>query len=202
VQFGIKAIGSISRIQGEASATKSGSTRALALDAPVFLDEAVTTSRAARLEITFKDNTRVTLGATAQLTLDRYIFNPALGRGAMKIAIVGVFRFLSGQLSKLTRSDVSVMAKSTTQSSPEFEIAASCASTGEIFYTLREAKVVIESWRRHYNAIRPPHPSATNHLHRRCSCPHGDPSSHSKHFSRCMSTGWSDCVWRGKASPK
>jgi putative transposase len=25
----------------------------------------------------------------------------------------------------------------------------------ESFYTLREAKIVIESWRRHYNAIRP-----------------------------------------------
>ena len=26
---------------------------------------------------------------------------------------------------------------------------------GEIFYTLKEAKMVIESWRRHYNAVRP-----------------------------------------------
>src|SRR5262249_43685104 len=26
---------------------------------------------------------------------------------------------------------------------------------GEIFYTLREAQIVIESWRRHYNMIRP-----------------------------------------------
>ena len=26
---------------------------------------------------------------------------------------------------------------------------------GEIFYTLREAKVLIERWRRHYNTIRP-----------------------------------------------
>ena len=26
---------------------------------------------------------------------------------------------------------------------------------GEIFYTLREAKIMIEAWRRHYNAIRP-----------------------------------------------
>ncbi|MCJ2114038.1 transposase, partial [Methylobacterium sp. E-025] len=25
----------------------------------------------------------------------------------------------------------------------------------EIFYTLREAQVVIESWRRHYNGVRP-----------------------------------------------
>jgi hypothetical protein len=26
---------------------------------------------------------------------------------------------------------------------------------GEIFYTLKEAKIVIESWRCHYNAVRP-----------------------------------------------
>ena len=26
---------------------------------------------------------------------------------------------------------------------------------GEIFYTLREAEIVIESWRRHYNTVRP-----------------------------------------------
>ena len=26
---------------------------------------------------------------------------------------------------------------------------------GEIFYTLREAKVLVEQWRRHYNAVRP-----------------------------------------------
>ena len=26
---------------------------------------------------------------------------------------------------------------------------------GEIFYSLREAEIIIESWRRHYNAVRP-----------------------------------------------
>jgi hypothetical protein len=26
---------------------------------------------------------------------------------------------------------------------------------GEIFYTLKEAKIVIEAWRRHYNTVRP-----------------------------------------------
>ncbi len=29
---------------------------------------------------------------------------------------------------------------------------------GEIFYSLREAQIIIESWRRHYNGVRP-HPS-------------------------------------------
>ena len=40
---------------------------------------------------------------------------------------------------------------------------------GEIFYSLQEAKVVIESWRRHYNTVRP-HASLGHRL-RRCLCP-------------------------------
>ena len=43
---------------------------------------------------------------------------------------------------------------------------------GEIFYTLREAQIVIESWRRHYNTVRPhaaPDPSSLgSDYHRRC----------------------------------
>jgi putative transposase len=47
---------------------------------------------------------------------------------------------------------------------------------GEIFYTLREAQIVIESWRRHYNPSGRMQPSATRHQPPRCSCqlsPHG-----------------------------
>jgi transposase InsO family protein len=37
---------------------------------------------------------------------------------------------------------------------------------GEIVYTLREAQIIIESWRRHYNTVRP-HAA----IGYRCSCP-------------------------------
>jgi Integrase core domain len=33
---------------------------------------------------------------------------------------------------------------------------------GEIFYTLKGARIVIESWRRHYNTVRPHAPLATS----------------------------------------
>jgi hypothetical protein len=103
-----EAIGTVSRIQGEASGTRSGATRVLALNTSVVLNETVSTGTAARLEVTFKDNTRLALGENAKLTLDRYVFNPAAGRGTIRFRVVGAFRFLSGQVSKLTRSDVSV----------------------------------------------------------------------------------------------
>jgi len=101
-------IGAVSRIQGEASGTRGGAKRTLSLSASVFLNEVVSTGEAARLEVTFTDNTRLTLGEKAQLTFDRYVFNPAAGSGTIKFGVVGAFRFLSGQVSKLASSDVSV----------------------------------------------------------------------------------------------
>jgi len=102
------AIGTISRIQGEASAMRSDATRALGINASVFANEIVSTGEAARLEVTLRDQTRLTLGERAKLTLDRYVFDPAGGRGTIKFGLVGAFRFVSGQLSKLANADVSV----------------------------------------------------------------------------------------------
>jgi hypothetical protein len=102
------AIGTVSRIQGEANGTRNGATRALDLNASVFRNETVVTAETARLEVTFTDNTRLTLGERAKLTLDSYVFDSAAGRGTIKFGLVGAFRFVSGQLSKLASADVSV----------------------------------------------------------------------------------------------
>ncbi len=42
---------------------------------------------------------------------------------------------------------------------------------GEIFYTLEEAQIVIESWRRYYNGVRPHASLDYRPPARRCSCP-------------------------------
>ena len=102
------AIGTVSRIQGEASGTRNGATRALAPNSTVFLNETVATGETARLEVTFTDNTRLTLGEKAKLTLDNYVFDSAARRGTIKFDLVGAFRFVSGQVSKLASADVSV----------------------------------------------------------------------------------------------
>jgi hypothetical protein len=102
------AIGRVSRLQGEASGTRNGATRDLALNSSVFLNEVVSTAETARLEVTFTDNTRLTLGEKAKLTLDNYVFDSAAGKGTIRFGLVGAFRFVSGQVSKLASADVSV----------------------------------------------------------------------------------------------
>jgi hypothetical protein len=103
-----EAIGAVSRIQGEASETRGGATRALVLKAPVFLNEIVSTGEGARLEVTFADDTRVTVGEKAKLTLDTFVFDPAAGNGTIKFGATGALRFVSGKLTKLASADVSV----------------------------------------------------------------------------------------------
>src|SRR5262249_42713487 len=60
---------------------------------------------------------------------------------------------------------------------------------GEIFYTLREAQIVIESWRRHYNTIRPHAQSDTSHQRPRCSCPHS-PRGRLRYADRLRRPRW------------
>jgi hypothetical protein len=103
-----EAIGAVSRIQGEAHGTRGGTTRALGLNASVFLNETVSTGEAARLEVTFNDDTRLTIGEKAKLTLDTYVFDPAAGSGTIKFGVAGALRFVSGKVTKLVSSDVSV----------------------------------------------------------------------------------------------
>lgn len=103
-----EAIGAVSRIQGEASGTRGDATQALGPNASVFPNEVVSTGDGTRLELMFKDNTRLTLSEKTKLTLDTYVFDRAAGLGTIKFEVVGAFRFLSGRVSKLAKTAVNV----------------------------------------------------------------------------------------------
>lgn len=103
-----EAIGAVSRIQGEANGTVEGATQALSLNSSVFLNEVVATGSDARLEVTFADGTQLTLGERAEMTLDTFVYDPDAGSASVKFGVVGAFRFVSGQASKLANADVSV----------------------------------------------------------------------------------------------
>jgi hypothetical protein len=103
-----EAIGTVSRIQGDASGTRGTATQPLGANASVYPNEVVTTGDGTRLEITFKDKTQLTLGEKVKLTLDTYIYNRVAGLGTIKFEVAGAFRFVSGRLSKLAKADVSV----------------------------------------------------------------------------------------------
>jgi len=101
-------IGSVTRIQGESTAIVEGASTPLDLGASVFLNQEVSTGEEARLELTFDDGTQLTLGEKAKMVLDTFVYSPAQGTGTMKLAVVGAFRFVSGQVTKQHETQVAV----------------------------------------------------------------------------------------------
>ncbi len=101
-------IGTVTRVQGEASWLSGLTREPLNLGAPVFANQKVSTGDAARLELTFLDGTKLTLGEHAQMTLDSFVFDPDKGDGKMQLAVTGAFRFISGQVTKQPNTEVAV----------------------------------------------------------------------------------------------
>ncbi len=101
-------IGAVSRMQGFSTGTINGVTDALQPNSDVFLNQIVSTGEGARLEVTFADGTQLTLGEQAVMTLDAFVYDPGANDGEMKLGVVGAFRFVSGQASKLANTEVAV----------------------------------------------------------------------------------------------
>jgi hypothetical protein len=89
--------GSVTRLQGAATATIAGSAVALSPGSDVFAGENVATGGGARLEITLTDETKLTLDENAHLALDSFVFDPA-ATTRIGLSVNGAFRYVSGKL--------------------------------------------------------------------------------------------------------
>ncbi len=89
------AAGEVSHRKGEATGTIEGASMPLETGNPVVLNEALATGAAARLEITFLDTTRLTLGERANVTIDKFVYDGSHTR-VLRLAAVGALRFISG----------------------------------------------------------------------------------------------------------
>ena len=101
-------VGKVARVQGEVSASAAGGRVALPIGSPVHRDQAIETGANARLEIVFVDGTTFTVGEKSKVTIDRFVFDPGGTRNALRLAVVGPFRFISGKLGKAIGSNVSI----------------------------------------------------------------------------------------------
>ena len=69
-------VGAVERLQKQATADYGGTERTLALTAPVFFEDTLRTGTGARLTSRFADDSLLTLGENAAMTVDAFIYNP------------------------------------------------------------------------------------------------------------------------------
>jgi hypothetical protein len=100
-----ESVGSVTKVQNQA---QIGSSAAV-VGAPVHMSDRLRTGANARLQVTFRDNSVLTLGENANVVVDRYVFNPQKSTGEVALnATRGAFRFAGGKIEQLQTKKVTV----------------------------------------------------------------------------------------------
>lgn len=99
--------GQVERQKGTASRSAATGTIDLVQGARIYAGDEIRTGAGARLQIRFDDQSMLTLGENAHITIDQFIYAPS-GDSSQALAIAqGVFRFATGQIGKLAPRSVS-----------------------------------------------------------------------------------------------
>jgi hypothetical protein len=64
--------------------------------------------------IVFVDGTEFTVGENSSVTIDRFVYDPAGSTNAVKLGVVGPFRFITGKIGKAVGANVSIRTASAT----------------------------------------------------------------------------------------
>jgi hypothetical protein len=99
-------VGKVTRVQNQAQVAGTPAV----VGTPVRMDDELRTGVGARLEITFRDETKLTLGENAKVAVDRYVYRPSQGTGQLTVkAAHGAMRFVTGKIGKMQDRDVTVV---------------------------------------------------------------------------------------------
>jgi hypothetical protein len=96
-----QSVGTVTRVQGSTTPAASGT--------PVHMNDRLRTGANARLEVTFNDNSKLTLGENANVVIDRYVYNPNKSSAQVVLnATQGALRFAGGKIEQMNQKNIVV----------------------------------------------------------------------------------------------
>ncbi len=101
-----QAAGQVERQKGAASRSTVNATSDLAQGSQVYVGDEIRTGPGARLLIQFDDESKLTLGENARITINQFVYEPTGDSSQALEILVGVFRFISGQIGNESPLDV------------------------------------------------------------------------------------------------
>jgi FecR protein len=81
--------------------------KAVALKQRIALGDLIQTGKGAQLQLLLLDRSSFSIGSNATIRIDRFVYDPARGRGSGATVTRGAFRFMSGAPSRGNSSSVS-----------------------------------------------------------------------------------------------
>ena len=97
------AAGHVKIASGSAFIVRAGELVPAQAGQPVYETDSLRTAADGRLGVTLQDDTRVSLGPSSEVRLDRFAYTPAAGQVGLVLKIVhGVVAYVSGRIAKLS----------------------------------------------------------------------------------------------------
>jgi len=102
-------VGVVDKVENEAQVISASGAVTATVGAPVHLKDELRTGANARLQVTFLDETQLTLGEHASVVIDRYVYDLDRGIGETVLqATKGAFRFATGRIKEMKDSNIAV----------------------------------------------------------------------------------------------
>jgi len=106
--FDARAAESVGSITNVVNPAQIGSGTA-AVGTPVYMNQRLRTGPDGRLQVTFRDQSVLTLGENANVAIDRYVYNPSKSSGQLALnASRGAVRFVGAKIEKLSKKKIIV----------------------------------------------------------------------------------------------
>jgi len=101
--------GLVNKVENEAQIISASGATTATVGTPVHMKDELRTGANGRLQVTFRDNTVLTLGEHASVVIDRYVYDPDHGIGETVLqATKGAFRFATGRIKELKDHKIAV----------------------------------------------------------------------------------------------
>ena len=102
-------VGFVNKSENEAEIVSPSGATAATVGTAVHMKDELHTGANGRLQVTFRDNTVLTLGENASVLIDRYVFDPEKGIGETVLqATKGAFRFATGRMKELSDKKIAI----------------------------------------------------------------------------------------------
>lgn len=100
-------VGTAAAVNPRSTGVGASGSRVLELGSPIIRNERVQTSESGSVQVVFLDKTTLNIGPRSDLVIDRFVFDPTTGTGAMAVDLAkGTLRFVGGQASHMGAASV------------------------------------------------------------------------------------------------
>ena len=109
------AVGIVKTARGSVMVERDSSILVLSVGSKVYQNDRIFTGALSSVGVTFKDDMRISLGASSSFRITQFAYNPSTHEGSfLGTVLKGSLRFVTGLLGKMKPQSVAVYTPSTT----------------------------------------------------------------------------------------